>query len=160
MFCIICKENQGDLKRFTDKTWGKMKMSAESSLRLKSDRYKEATMEVTMQQEMGNARFHSKCYGFYTAVKKVPVPSVSQNSSQSEEQNTRSRSSMPTSDAKGLLKGSCIFCPVLCKTINRKVEPLSDCLTKDGCDSIYAAAPRSGNERVKALVRSGMDLID
>ena len=42
-----------------------------------------------------------------------------------------------------LLKGSCIFCTVKRKTIRQKVELLSDCLTKDGCDAIIAAAPKS-----------------
>ena len=112
-----------------------------------------------MQQETGDARHHSKCYGYYTAVKKVPLPTVSQSTSQSEQQQTRRRSSMPTSYAKVLLMESCIFCPLVHKTINRKVEPLSDCLSKDGRDSIYANAHRSSNERVKALVHSRVDLI-
>ena len=66
---------------------------------------------------------------------------------------------MPPSDANGLLKGSCIFGHVGRKTIKRKVEPLSDCLTRDGCASIFVAAPRSSNESVKALIHSGVDLI-
>ena len=53
-----------------------------------------------------------------------------------------------------------MFCPVQWKTINRKVEPLSDWLTTDGCDhAIITAAPRSSNQRLKALVTSGVDLI-
>ena len=40
-----------------------------------------------------------------------------------------------------------------------KEERLSDCLTKDGCEKIVAAAPISTNERIKALVSGGIDLI-
>lgn len=45
------------------------------------------------------------------------------------------------------------------KTVNRKVEPLSDCQTKDGCEKIVAAASYSTNERIKSLVSGGVDLI-
>ena len=58
-----------------------------------------------------------------------------------------------------MLKGSCIFCPKVRKTVNKKVEPLSDCQTKDGCEKIVAAAPYSTNERIKSLVSGGIDLI-
>uniref|UniRef100_UPI00358ECE32 uncharacterized protein isoform X3 n=1 Tax=Myxine glutinosa TaxID=7769 RepID=UPI00358ECE32 len=158
LVCIICKASQDEsLKIFVDRTWGAFRRAAEFRLALKSDRYIDTTTEVNMQQQAGNAKYHSKCYRNYTAVKR---PSTnSQSDSPSNQPKTRRRSSMPPSDAKGFLKGSCIFCPVLRKTINRKVEPLSDCLTKDGCNSIFAAAPRSSNERVKALVHSDVDLI-
>ena len=66
---------------------------------------------------------------------------------------------MPPSDVNYLLKGSCILCHVERNIINRKVEPLSGCLTKDGCDSIFAAAQRCSNEWVKAIVHSGVDVI-
>jgi hypothetical protein len=66
---------------------------------------------------------------------------------------------MPSSNTDGLLKGSCIFCNAVRKTINRKVEPLSDCLTKGGCESIYAAAAKGNNERIKALANNAVDLI-
>lgn len=67
---IICKESHADLKRFIGKTWGKAKI-------LKSDLYRDATVEVTMQQKIGNARYHSKCYGYYTAVKKYRYRQIS-----------------------------------------------------------------------------------
>lgn len=40
-----------------------------------------------------------------------------------------------------------------------KVEKLSDCLTKDGCEKIIQAAPFSTKERIKTLVSGGIDLI-
>ena len=72
---------------------------------------------------------------------------------------TRRDSVMPSSNTEGLLKGSCIFCNTARETINLKVEQLSDCLTKDGSKSIYEAASKVNNERIKALVNSGVDLI-
>ena len=142
---------------FNDRTWASFKRAAECRLSLKSDRYRDITTEVNLQQEKGNAVYHTKCHKNYTAVKRPSSTSESEPPSKKPE--TRRRSSLPPSDTKGLLRGSCIFCPVLRKTINQKVEPLTECLTKDGCDAIFAAAPRSSNERVKALVRSGIDMI-
>ena len=132
-------------------------MAAEFRLVLKSDRYKDITTEINLRQEMGIARYHSQCYRNFTAVKRPSTDSQSDHSS--KDKVTRNSSSMPPSDAKGLLRGSCIFCPVQWKTINRKVEPLSDWLTTDGCDAIITAAPRSSNQRLKALVTSVVDLI-
>jgi len=110
-----------------------------------------------MQQEPGDARYHSKCYKKYTAVKRSSTDS--HNKSPAKKPKTRRTSSMPSSNDKGLLKDSCIFCNVPRKTVNRKVEPLSECLTVDGCASIVSAASRSSNDRIKDLVRSGIDLI-
>ncbi|KAJ8031889.1 hypothetical protein HOLleu_25241 [Holothuria leucospilota] len=156
--CIICKSTEGDpLKMFVEKTWGTFKKAAQCRLLLQSDCYRDITTEVNLKEEMGNGKYHSKCYRNFTAVKRPSTDSQSRHPSKKPE--TRCRSSMPPSDAKGLLRGSCIFCTVQRKTIKRKVEPLSDCLTKDGCDAIITAAPRSSNERVKALVANGIDLL-
>lgn len=110
-----------------------------------------------MQQEQSNARYHLKCYRNYTAVKRPT--DYHQCKSPKKKTKTRRTSSMPPSDAKGLLKGLCIFCSVVRKTVHRKVEPLSHCLTRDGYNSIAVAAARSSNERIKALIDSGVDLI-
>lgn len=114
-------------------------------------------MEVNLKQEMGITSYHSVCYKNYTAVKRPSTDSQSDPPPKKAE--TRNRSSMPSTDAKGLLKGSCIFCSVHRKTLKGKVESLSNCLTTEGCDAITAAAPKSKNDRVKALVASGVDLI-
>ena len=143
---------------FVDKTWGTLKRAAEYRLALKTDCFRDVTIEVNMQQQINNAKYHSKCYRNYTAVKRPSTDSKSNSISKTLQ--TRRNSSMPSSNTEGLLKGSCIFCNTVRKTINRKVEPLSDCLTKDGCKSIYAAAPRlSNNERIKALANREVDLI-
>ena len=138
---IICKANQdASLKMFVDRTWDAFKRAAEFRLALKSDRYRDTTTEVNMEQQAGNARYHSKCYRNYTAVKRPSTDS--QSDSPSEKPKTRRRSSMPPSDAKGLLKGSCIFCHVQRKTINRKVEPEMPLMfeKKIGKQKIYISA--------------------
>lgn len=124
---------------------------------MQNDRYRETTLEANLQEEAANARYHSRCYSNYTSVRKSV--STSQNEPASKKPETRCRSSLTPSNEKGLLRGSCIFCPVVRKTVKRKVETLSDCLTKDGCDAIFQAAPRSKNDRIKALVAEGVDLI-
>ena len=159
LVCIVCKSRDDNpLKKFVDKSWCTFKTSASCRLLLKSDRYRDVTTEVNLMREMGNKLYHSKCYKNFTAVKRSPSVSPNDEPPQKKAE-TRRSSSMPESDSRGLLKGSCIFCTVVRKTINRKVERLSDCLTKDGCDAIVAAAPRSSNERIKSLVLSGVDLI-
>lgn len=82
LVCIICKANQDDsLKMFVDRTWGAFKKAAEFRLALKSDRYRDTTIEVNMQQQAGNARYHSKCYRNYTAVKRPSTDSESNSPS-------------------------------------------------------------------------------
>lgn len=97
------------------------------------------TTEVNLKQESGSAKYQSKCYRSFTAVKRASTGPHCKHPAQKPD--TRRRGSIPRSDAKGLLKGPCIFCTVKQNTIKRKVELLSDCLTKDGCDAIIAAAP-------------------
>jgi len=156
--CIICKARGTDpLKAFKDQIWCTFKRAAEMRLSKQSDCHRDTTLEVNLRQEAGNAMYHSRCYRNYTAVKRPA--STSQSEPPSKKPETRRRSGLAPSNERGLLKGTCIFCPVVRKTVNRKVEPLSDCLTKDGCDAIFEAAPRSSNTRIKALVAEGVDLI-
>ena len=116
------------------------------------------TTEINLQTDRGSALYHSSpCYKNFTAVKRPACQSPDEPPSKKPE--TRKLSSLQKNDAKGLLKGYCIFCGKVRKTINQKPETLSDCLTTDGCDKILAAASRSTNERIKALVSGGIDLI-
>ena len=94
-------------------------------------------------QGMGNTYYHSKCFRKFTAVKRPSADS--QYEKDLKKKDTRSRSSLTPSGTRDLLKDYCIFCSIQRKTLKNKVEPLSQCLTKDGCDSIIEAAPRSSN---------------
>ena len=78
LVCVICKANKDDsLKMFVDRTWDAFKRAAEFRLALKSDRYRDTTTEVNMEQQAGNARYHSKCYRNNTAVKRPSTVSQS-----------------------------------------------------------------------------------
>ena len=133
-------------------------MKAEHSrLMLQLDHYGSVTTEVNLMQGMGNTYYHSKCYRKFTAVKRPSADSQYEKDLKKKE--TRSRSSLTPSDTRDLLKGYRIFCSIQRKTIKNKVEPLSQCLTKNGCDATIEAAPRSRNERLKVLVASGVNLI-
>ena len=143
--CIICQAQQDDtLKTFAYSTWATFKRAAESRLLLKSDKYRETKTEVNMQEEMPNAKCYSKCYKNYTAVSKSSTKSTNKQPMKKPE--TQHIRLMPLSSEKGTLKGSCIFCPLIRKTVNRKEEKLSDCSTHAGCRSVFEAARRSSNE--------------
>ena len=74
----ICKAGQDEsLKMFVDKTWGTLKRAAEYRLALKTDCFRDVTIEVNMQQQINNAKYHSKCYRNYTAVKRPSTDSKS-----------------------------------------------------------------------------------
>ncbi|CAL4062288.1 unnamed protein product [Meganyctiphanes norvegica] len=156
--CCICKSEEGDpLKLFVPKTWGSFKSAAKSRCLLKKDRYRGTSIEVNLKQEMGSAKYHSKCYQNYTAVKRSSTDTQSKKASRKLK--TQRSCEVSSSNTTDLLKGFCIFCLVKRKTIKRKVEPLSDCNTPDGNKAIIDAAPRSKNERLKAIVSPGIDLI-
>lgn len=117
--CIICKAKEGDpLKIFVDKTWGTFKTAAQCRLLLKSDRYRDITAEVNLKQEMGNARYHSKCYRNFIAVKRSSTDSQSDHPSKKPE--IRRKSSMPPSDAKGFIEGLLYLLP--CTAEDRQQE--------------------------------------
>lgn len=157
--CIICKSGGSNLRGFDDERWEAVKKAAENRLQLSTDKYKDVTREIYSYVDGNKLHYHPRpCYKNFTATKKRPA-SQSTDEPPSKKPQTRERSSLPSSDPKGLLKGSCIFCPVARKTVKGKVEKLSDCLTKDGCEKIISAAPFTTNERIKALVSGGIDLI-
>ena len=105
--CIICKAGQDEsLKMFVDKTWGTLKRAAEYRLALKTDCFRDVTIEVNMQQQINNAKYHSKCYRNYTAVKRPSTDSKSHSISKTLQ--TRRNSSMPSSNTEGLLKGATV----------------------------------------------------
>lgn len=57
------------------------------------------------------------------------------------------------------MKGSCIFCGKSRKKRNGKEEPRLKVSTVAGCESLCQRVNNSKNERIKSLIRSGVDLI-
>ena len=96
---------------------------------------KDTMFEVNLMNDSENATYHSRCYKNYTAVKKKSSKPPVENSS--DKPKTWCRSTQPPSDSKGLLKCSCIFYPVDRKQVKCKREPLSDCLTMEGCNAVW-----------------------
>ena len=94
----VCGQNMG----------GGLKNAAEYRLAFKTDSFREVTIEVNLQQEINNAKYLSKCYRNFAAVKR---PSTDSDRSQqmSKTMQTRRDSVMPSSSTEGLLKGVCIF---------------------------------------------------
>ncbi len=115
-----------------------------------------------MQDKPEQLIYHSKCYRYYTAVKRS-APEQSAGSSEPSEKvgrpETRCRSTLPTTGERSLLKGSCIFYKVQRRSVNGNRESLSDCLTSDGTNTIFEAAEKSSNDRIKSLARGQVDLI-
>ncbi len=105
--------------------------------------------------------YHPSCHKQYTAVKRpsdVPSESPAAKTSRIE---TRRYSVIPKSDQQGLLKGKCIFCGMSRKKRSGKEEPRTLISTIEGCNTLAerADSPKCKNERIKSLVRSGVDLI-
>ncbi len=156
--CIICNENKDEkLKPYISSTWDTIKRAAAKRLLLTSDCYKSTTTKVNMMQDKGSANYHSGCHKNYIAVKK---PSEAVSKSPAKKPMIRCRSSMPPSDERGLLKGSCIFCPTLRKTVKGRIEPLSKCSVDVPCERLFATAPHSTNERLKAIISTLTDFTD
>ena len=104
---------------------------------------------------------HHSCHKNYTAVKrpKEPLPPDDEPTSKKDCIETRRCSVLPKSDKQGLLKGTCIFCGQSRKKRNGKEEPRMKVATADGCETLSRRVKYSKNERIKSLIRSGVDLI-
>ena len=57
------------------------------------------------------------------------------------------------------MKGHCIFCGKSRKKKSGKEEPRLKVATLAGCESLCQRVKYSENERIKSLIRSGIDLI-
>ena len=158
--CIICKTSGTvPLKPFDSKLWGSIKKAAEIRRQMSSDRYSDATSEILTRVDESEAVYHTQCYRTFTAVKRRSSSGPSVHEPTAKLPTTRQRTFLPATDEKGLLKGTCLFCGKVRKKWNGVDEKLSECLTADGRDAIFAAAPRSNNEQVKSVVRGEVDII-
>lgn len=166
--CIICDkeiDNEKKPKTFNDQTWATVKNAAASRKRMKSDKYREATSRIAGGVTGQDRGYHSSCYRVYTAVKRTRTETEETEQQTHESVNKKSRtetrrvSLLPKSDEQGLLKGKCIFCGKARKKKKNSEEPRLRISTLDGCQTLADRAKFSRNERIKSLVRTGVDLI-
>ena len=125
---------------------------------MKTDTYKVLTQKAYVET-LSLAGYHSSCYRSYTATKRIQNPLPADEEEPVSKKVTRSVSELPKSDQQGLLKGACIFCGLSRKKLKGREEQLYKISTLEGSRSLKTQAPFSGNERIKSLMRSGVDLI-
>lgn len=159
--CYICQKAGADgnkLKPVSDKTWATLGNAAVLRKNLTSDKFLDATRRISVCTSQVDLRYHPVCYRHYTAVKR-PAASQSPVPQKKVKVETRQSSSLPKSDQQGLLKGTCIFCGKSRKKFKGKEEPRVAVATVSGCQSLSKRAELSSNDRIKSLIRSGVDLI-
>ena len=129
-------------------------------MNLKKDKYANLTKEISeLEPENEPLHYHSQCYRQYTAVKRKSDASDPAIPNKEARIVTRQRSPMPKSDEHGLLKGDCIFCGRSRKKLKGKEEPRQNLQTEAAVESINERVKYCSNERIKALVASGIPLI-
>lgn len=129
---------------------------------MKSDKYFEVTQKILVNNDYkSDLVHHPHCHKYYTAVKRSKEPLDPDDGPIAKNAciETRRCSVMLKSDQQGLLKGTCIFCGKSRKKRKGKEEPRLKVATVDGCQSLYQRVKSSKNERIKSLLRSGIDLI-
>ena len=155
----------GKMRKFSNTTWTTIKHAADMRKKFKTDKYVEVTQKilVSSEQETPTLNYHPSCYKCYTAVKRrrETLPSDDEPAVATKKAciETRRCSVLPKSNQQGLLKGSCIFCGKSRKKRNGKEEPRLKVSTVVGCESLCQRVNKSKNERIKSLIRSGVDLI-
>jgi len=116
---------------------------------------------ILASNDESSLRYHPSCQKSYTAVKhpKQAPPANDEPAAKKACIETRRCSVLPKSDQQGMLKGTCIFCGKSRKKKNGKEESRVKIATLSGCQSLCERAKSSNNERIKSLIRSGVDLI-
>ena len=104
---------------------------------------------------------HPSCHKNYTAVKrpKLLTPIDEEPPAKKVSIETRRSSLLPPCDHQGLLRGTCIFCGNSRKKKNGREEQRVKILTVSGCETLVQRAKLSNNERIRSLIRTGVDLI-
>lgn len=174
--CFIClkpTEEDSKLKTYSETVWATMKKCASQRQALHADKYADVTRRVMSVTAPDTLQYHPACRKTYTAVKRprpgdtsTECPGTSASPSndatppmKKRRMETRSDSSIPKYDEKGMLAGSCLFCGKRRKKKRGKEETLLNIATLNMANSIADRANRSKNDRIKALVRSGVPLI-
>lgn len=155
--CIVCKETQEKvpgLKSFNSSNWETANNAATRRKELKSDTFHSTAEEIRTAEGPDGKYYHSVCLSQFCAVKRKVPPG--KESSELPHKATRLSSSHVSSNTRGVLGEECIFCLQKRKRKLQKNEPLSQCLTIDGSESILRAARIKNDGRIIAL---GEDLM-
>ena len=155
--CIVCKETEKKvpgLKSFNSSNWETASNVATRRKELKSDKFHSSSEEIKTAEGPEGKYYHSVCLSQFCAVKRKVPPG--KESSELPHKATCSSSSHVSSNTRGVLGQECSFCLQKRKRKLQKNEPLSQCLTIDGSDSILRAARIKNDGRILAL---GEDLI-
>lgn len=155
--CFICKNYEGSSKLLPlqDTSLQTAKNAAGRRKSLKKDQYDNITNEIISDTETQGRFYHSPCLSRFCAVKRSP-PEVTQQLEPPTKIITRTRSTLPSTDSRGVLRQQCLFCGKARKKIKSENEPLHQCETLDGSRSIYLAAKRKNDTNILVL---GEDLI-
>ena len=161
--CYICKkstEEDNKLKTLNETTWVAVKKAASLRTSLQSDKYAGVTQILLQCASLDSVmRYHPSCHKCYTAAKRSKSSPPTEAPQKKINIETRQSSSLPKSDQQGLLKGTYIFCGKSRKKTHGKEEPRLKIATLSGCQNLCQRAQHSKNDRIKSLVRSGVDLI-
>ena len=155
---VECEERRWQVKAFRSQTIASFLNAAASSRSMKTDKYKVITQKANVDIH-SLAAYHLNCYRRYTATKRIQNPSPADEKEPASKKVIRSVRELPKSDQQGLLKGACIFCGLSRKKFKGREEQLCKISTLKGSRSLKTQAPFSGNERIKSLMKSEVDLI-
>ena len=166
--CYVCHQTEssdgrGQLKEISESLLATVKHAAALRKNLKSDKYREVTQAILVSSdcETVDLSYHPSCHKCYTAVKRLKDSTTPDEGHPPKIPCTerRSTSAIPKSNEQGMLKGTCIFCGKSRKKKNGKDEVRLKVAKVAGCQSLRPRVEFSKNERIKGLVRSGVDLI-
>lgn len=145
------------MKLFGPDRWEKARDAAARRLTLQTDRFFDVSEEIRAIEQPEGKYYHTNCFSQFCACAIKRQPYDDNEPSQPPKKVTRSTSGHPSTNERGVLGDSCLFCGKMRKRRkSQRSEPLSQCLTMDGCKSIVCAAMKKGDTRILGL---GEDLI-
>ena len=145
--CIICKKSDvGSLKLY--KTHNTVRNAAERRRSLKSDKYEAVTKDILSSESSSSLYYHTQCHSRYCAIGKRKVQEVEEETPNitRSSKSLRSKSDLPQSSRRGVLKPSCIFCLKIQKRVKsgkRSYEYLHKIETLDCSNVIFNAAKQN-----------------
>ena len=135
--CILhigCPSNE-EIKPFDCKLWEKVlsvKQTRLSRLNLTS---KYSVLCADLPNEYNNDMgYHKSCYKNFTAIPKLdPIPETTEHTVKKV---LRSQVSHHEATSSGVFKSTCIFCGNSRRTVNRKIENIGRCETREAEHSV------------------------